>query len=647
MYFAILLMLSILTLFMGHCFKMLRWRQFIQIYEFASRKTLMQALSIGYIISFFLPFRLGDVVRVLIAGKKLNNGIPFSLSTVILDRFMDILVVTILFIAYYLFGFKSDIILKSIFVYLFILIILIFLTLICVKLSKQIKNSIRKIAQIFNYDIELNILFFCWSVIFSIKDAFERINAVKLILNTICMWFFYLLSYYTFAMTLSTYGDAVNIVDVFTLLFASNTLDMATLNLPIAGTSLFINTPVIMGIYMMSPLLVLYTVSFLFGKKIATPDSEKIAFNARQLKLLPHSNNKERLKFLEMYFSDSNRNIATYIDLNRDINILQDYSAGSNATTILCLNSEGTFYRKYAFGDEAQKLNDQIQWLEKQKELISVTRPQNVKYDGNYCCYDMAFIPSSISMFNYCHSVPFQNSWDILSQILQTMANNLHTNVIIPADDKIVNEYIDSKAVTNLNKLYSAKEIKHLLDYDELIINGVIYKNIKQFEQYLSPQYLKQIFKQDVYSEIHGDFTIENIICTPDREEKYYLIDPNTGNLHNSPNLDYAKLLQSLHGGYEFLMKTPQVDVNKNEINYVFTASSVYHELYKEYKRYLFDRFTETDVKSIYFHEIVHWLRLMPYKIEKNGKRCILFYSGLIIILNDIIAIFEGDCDEN
>ena len=61
-----------------------------------------------------------------------------------------------------------------------------------------------------------------------------------------------------------------------------------------------------------------------------------------------------------------------------------------------------------------------------------------------------------------------------------------------------------------------------------------------------------------MYSDIHGDLTIENLICRreSEKEKDYYIIDPNTGNVHDSPNLDYSKLLQSLHGGYEFLMNT-------------------------------------------------------------------------------------------
>ncbi len=45
--------------------------------------------------------------------------------------------------------------------------------------------------------------------------------------------------------------------------------------------------------------------------------------------------------------------------------------------------------------------------------------------------------------------------------------------------------------------------------------------------------------------------------------------------------------------------------------------------------------------KIIFFHEIIHWLRLMPYKIEKDPKRAPMFYAGLVIVVNDVINTYE------
>ena len=141
--------------------------------------------------------------------------------------------------------------------------------------------------------------------------------------------------------------------------------------------------------------------------------------------------------------------------------------------------------------------------------------------------------------------------------------------------------------------------------------------------------------------------TIENIVCTrgKDREDDFYIIDPNTGNVHDSANLDYGKLLQSIHGGYEFMMKTYDVSLEENKINFLFTKSHTYVYFYKKLNEYMNSKFSNEQVRSIYFHEIIHWLRLMPYKIRKDSDRVLIFYSGLLMVLNDVIEMY-GDNDE-
>ena len=31
-------------------------------------------------------------------------------------------------------------------------------------------------------------------------------------------------------------------------------------------------------------------------------------------------------------------------------------------------------------------------------------------------------------------------------------------------------------------------------------------------------------------------------------------------------------------------------------------------------------------------HEVIHWLRLMPYKLNKDRKRAAMFYAGLVMV---------------
>ena len=88
-------------------------------------------------------------------------------------------------------------------------------------------------------------------------------------------------------------------------------------------------------------------------------------------------------------------------------------------------------------------------------------------------------------------------------------------------------------------------------------------------------------------------------------------------------------------------MATTNVESSENRIDFTFIKSEAYAQLFAKLDAYMSENFDEQRVKSIYYHEIIHWLRLMPYKIEKNGKRALLFYAGLLMVLNDVITRFE------
>ncbi len=326
------------------------------------------------------------------------------------------------------------------------------------------------------------------------------------------------------------------------------------------------------------------------------------------------------------------------VEFNKGITVIRDYPGGSNATTSLCMDNETTFYRKYADGSDAEKLYQQIRWIEENKEILPL--PQILKTDKgrDYCFYDMAYVSHSVGLFEYAHSMPLVNSQDILKKLLDLLSNTIYAKEKCEANGEIISRYFTEKVAKNLERIRESTVIKDLMGYDVLFINGEKYNNIKEYEDIISEEFLQEIFYDEKMSVIHGDLTVENIICTRDErgDESFYIIDPNTGNILNSPNLDYAKLLQSLHGEYEFVRTAKDITVHENKIDYSYTHSRIYAELYDWYRKYLLNNFSNKTVRSIYIHEIIHWLRLLPYKLMKEPERAPAYYSKLIIIINEI-----------
>ena len=621
----IFLIVAIITLSLAHFIKILRWRLFIEIYEEPRNRNLIQALSLGYLINLFFPFRvIGDFFRAIYSGKKMKNSYSLSFSTVIVDRILDIITVGILFYIFYVFSIYNKQIEKSFRFYMLFSVLIISLIILFYFLKRYIKIISLKVASLFNTNIELNILKFMWALIWNFKDIFLKINKFKILIITTLMWLLYTFSYYLFSLFLLSQNYNFRLVDIFFLLFSKD----------IFGTDFLLiekKVSIFFYIYMITPIIIMLLISKFFMIKTYSKKNHREVED--YFNLFPNQDNKEKLEFLRKYFLDKDKSyIDNYLKINQKITIIRDFSAGSNATTMLCMKKDEIFYRKYSFED-IEKLYEQVEWIiENKKRKLPLPEIIRKEKTNNYCYYDMLYKPTSIPLFEYIHSTPFEETWEMIENILKKLEEVLYTNKLRKADTESINKYIDLKVRDNITKIYDSKILKKLLRYDEVIINGKSYKNLSYYLKYLSKEYLYDIFRDDIYSDIHGDLTIENIICNLNTmEEKYYIIDPNSENINNSANLDYAKILQSIHGGYEFMMRTYDISVEENQINFLFIKSQAYSYLYKKLNEYMNSKFEKEKIRSIYFHEIVHWLRLMPYKLKKDGKRALIFYSGLLM----------------
>lgn len=625
---------AIMLLLIAHFVKIVRQSQFIEIYEEPPKDVLNKSLSITFLLNLILPFKLGNVFRILYSGKHMKNGGSFSLATIVIDIILDFFTISIIYIILFFLGKNVGTNLKF---YLCVSAILIALMICGFIFNKSIKKVVLKVAGIFNENIELKILKATWFSITAFKDMLIRINKIKLLIYTTLSIMLYMASYLCLAMFMTNMNIELDFMNIFNMMYGSGNLIRPTLVVfyNYVGVNGFLH----LITYINIPTLIVYWVSYFYE---VMPKKNK---NREYVKLLPHVNSRDRLIFLEEYFSaEKGEYLKNYLKLNRDVAIIEDYSAGSNATTMLCSKNGETFYRKYSFGKDAEKLNEQIKWIREHQDKLTLTPITNEYFQNEVCSYDMPYVQGAVTCFNYVHTMPFYQSWENIKSALEDLDKNLHTINRRIADKENIEKYIDNKVLANLEKIKDGKYIKPLLKYEYVYINGKKYHNLPYFEKYLNKEYLSKVFANDNYSDIHGDFTIENIICLKEKQKDrkgYYIIDPNTGNVHDSPYLDYAKLLQSIHGGYEFLMNTKSVTHYDNKIDFLFTKSNIYHQLFEKYTQYLENKFGQEGSKSIFYHEIIHWLRLMPYKINKLGEKSLLFYAGLIMVANDVEKRFE------
>ena len=644
--------LALALVLVGHTFRLLRWEQFIRIYERPMRGRMLRGMAGGYALNFVLPFHLGDVFRAVFTGRRMKSGIGFSLATVIMDRFLDVWFVALGFIGFWAAGFGGEVVRRAARYYLVFSLVLAVGLVLVVLLRDWLKKICLAFCGIFNDTLKLDGMMFFWSLINTFKDL-GRIKIGRLVVNTVLMWAAYLGSYTALAAALTAAGQPMALVDVFDLLFGRNAADLSAL---LPGGAMGAAAPaarILLLCWFALPLLAMWLVTLLPEKVRGAVNQATQAAPAGEsyLNLLPQADPQDRAAFLSQYFGLQNKEwVKGFLKMNQGITILQDYSAGSNATTMLCTDGAATFYRKYAFGADGAKLAEQLAWLRRNAARLPLCEILREGTGEGYCWYDMTYSGSAVGLFRYIHSNPPGKSAAILRSVLRALDEQLYRPTARPADPEKIEEYLNKKMDANLEKIRDARILKELWNYDRIWINGRSYRNLKELGRLFDHNALRTLFAADPVADIHGDLTVENIICRTDVEnpdKAWYIIDPNTGNLHDSPYLDYGKLLQSLHGGYEFMMMTPRCTVQENHIDFQLTRSAAYDTLFEAVCDDLRARCGAAGLHSILAHELIHWLRLMPYKLNKDKKRAPMFYAGLVMVANDLNTWEnEGKFDE-
>ena len=210
---------AIVLVCIAHLVRISRWKMFIEIYEKPKTQSLIQALALGYSLNYIFPFKLGDIIRALFAGYTMKNKFSLALSTVFMDRYLDVIAVGLMFIAFSIFNIKDKILLDTSKFYIMAAAGLFILTVTIYFAKKHFKKFFVLIARIFNKKIELTILVFIWALVWNFKDIFLKINKTKLILKTVIMWGLYLSSYIFFAKFLNNTVKNTSFLDVFKTLF--------------------------------------------------------------------------------------------------------------------------------------------------------------------------------------------------------------------------------------------------------------------------------------------------------------------------------------------------------------------------------------------------------------------------------------------
>jgi tRNA A-37 threonylcarbamoyl transferase component Bud32 len=361
-----------------------------------------------------------------------------------------------------------------------------------------------------------------------------------------------------------------------------------------------------------------------------------------QHKLLRFSDITNELRdFLEIYFRTATLGkILSSHEMAGKIRLLRTLTGGSKATTVLVEKNGQKIIRKTALPEDGDKLIDQYNWLAARAHLPEIPNVLAIDKDNESVSIEITYESGYLNLYEYIHSHTHEQNTDVILRILEFMQKHIYVNGIHQHNREIVFEYIQKKMIDKLQETAAINiQVQELLRHETVIINGKEYTNLPQMIDIISRNSTIIEDLSIIYeTAIHGDLTIDNIIIND--KEDFLLLDPNNENAISDPVVDYAKLYQSLHSGYEFLRTAEHARVTGNVIEFTEEISSKYHQLFSVVDTELQRILSPEQYRALLFHEAVHYCRMLPYRVPLNPKTVGAFYAIATRLLNEYNAYY-------
>jgi hypothetical protein len=312
-----------------------------------------------------------------------------------------------------------------------------------------------------------------------------------------------------------------------------------------------------------------------------------------------------------------------------DVIVHRILPGGSEAVTAVVEVKGELSIRKLATANAARKLSVQVSWLREHASSLPLPEVLNDEWRGERYHYDMPYSLSARDFYDVIHTSPVESSKDVLRGIVEEMTMFHSRHRMTDATDALVDQYLERKVRANAEDvLMFARGVVE----QEYTINGDRFL-LGEWDCLLDLGWLREQVRSRRTSVIHGDLTIENIIATPRDEKRWYLIDPNPVNIFDTPLIDWAKLMQSLNLGYEAMNRGGAASSNGSDLRLPLARSNAYAQLHEHLCTLLCAQVGAAGMREIAFHELVNYLRLLPYRLRNAPSQGLTFFACTSLLL--------------
>lgn len=323
---------------------------------------------------------------------------------------------------------------------------------------------------------------------------------------------------------------------------------------------------------------------------------------------------------------DRNSGIES-IQLQENIPIIEKIFQGASFAKVYLVidNQNNKFVRKYI---SSNKNIEHVEILKRQCEDM-----KRLYFYKNSICPKI--LNEYSNQTDYYFDMEYLNGYktlskfskDIILNIIPDIFNDLKSHVycyqkLLSEDEKNIwfQKYKIDKIIPKFKIIESLHPYLYsLINQKNLIINSKQYYSYQYYLDNINHKTLLPSF----LSPIHGDLTLENILYNLDLND-YKLIDPSGSRYMDAPELDIAKLFQSIICDYSSWAESCDNMIDVISIN-EYVINSKYIENKYNLIAHIFNK--EDYIKGL-FYMSTYFIRMVPFMICKS-----LNHARVIIIL--------------
>ncbi|MGY1662208.1 lysylphosphatidylglycerol synthase domain-containing protein [Geodermatophilus sp. SYSU D00705] len=663
----------------GHVLRAARTKVPIDNVRRGSLAGQFRHLSIGYLFNLVWPLRIGEVVRSYLVAKTLRISFLYTLLAVVLERLIDVVLVSVAFLVLLAVVGSTDLgvvpIAAAVALAVSVLLIASFAAL--VRENTLLMRVAWQATSWLNHDLENRARFKLWSVIFGFQRFFrQRRQLARYGVLTLSSWACYVAAAAMVAFTVfPALGGRAALVataapagvvspsvgngapggyteSMRAFIEGSTALEGGTVALFAAASWVVLNVPVVLvAVVALFVNWARNTSAPLAGAELAPSDGyvNKLGRDQDISGSMTH--------FLDAYFQRQRLSQVMHrLEVNGNVSLVRFFKGGSNAVTLLATSGDGElFVKKMVPPEYAHRLKNQYDWLAERadhRELVTVLREQHA---ADHYAIDLEYRPSSVPLFEYVHENSFSESAAKLDQVWAYMYDRVYAVGALEHRPDVRDDYVSERFVMRVRAAAeSHPALAEALKGERIVVNG---RELDNFDRVLARIQSHETAWDDLATfrssaQIHGDLTVDNILVDlPSRD--VLIIDPSDDNQLRGPVIDFARHMQSLLYGYEFLNddEDPVVLGEQGglpEITYRDARSARYDELADHVATEVMPRrLTVAEQRAVLFHVGLFYGRMLTHRVAINSGTVLKYYGVCIQALNRFLDQYDPPVQED